>query len=136
MEKHVSGVKKVEAQIKNNVSPTRLVRNPRRIYSGVGYRARALAYSAGCFRAALLFRLLFVRESLVSNLTREQRVPQVFRVGADQNSLDLLLRPLEVLPDLSRVAHTVLEALARLREAGLRLLLQVHKLAVLGVHLS
>lgn len=48
-------------KIKNNVSPTGLVRNPRRIYSGVGYRARALAYSAGCFRAALLLRLLFVR---------------------------------------------------------------------------
>lgn len=61
MEKHASGVKKVEAQIKNNVSPTGLAQNARQIYSGVGYRARALAYSAGCFRAALLLRLLIVR---------------------------------------------------------------------------
>lgn len=31
------------------------------IYSGVGYRARALAYSLGCFREALLLRPLFAR---------------------------------------------------------------------------
>lgn len=49
---------------------------------------------------------------------------------------DFLLRPLEIAADLARIAHTVLEALASLSKAGLRLLLQIHQLAVLGVELS
>ena len=49
-------------KIKDDVKSSRttgIVRN-QPIYSGVGYRARALAYSVGCFREALLLRPLFV----------------------------------------------------------------------------
>lgn len=53
-----------------------------------------------------------------------------------KNSRDFLLCPLQIPAHLARIAHPLLEALARPREAGLRLLLQLNELAVLGVELS
>lgn len=136
MEKHASGVKKVEAQNQeqrqshrtgSESPPNLLGRGVPRPRLGVlgGVLPRGLALEAPVCSLAVEFQSC-------SRISR----PLAFRAGAGQNSLDLLLRPLEVLSDLPCVAHTVLEALARLREAGLRLLLQVHELAVLGVHLS
>lgn len=52
------------------------------------------------------------------------------------NLPNLLLRPFEVISDLVSVAHTLLEALSRLRQASLCLLLQLQELAVLGIQLS
>ena len=57
-------------------------------------------------------------------------------MGNTTSNLDLrdfFLRPLQISADLPRVAHTILEALASPRKTGLRLLLKLHELAVLGI---
>lgn len=54
-------------------------------------------------------------------------------LGFGRNSLHLLLGPLEILANFASIAETVLESFSRLREASLRLLLELKKLAVLGI---
>lgn len=54
----------------------------------------------------------------------------------DSDLRDFLLCPLEVAADLFGIAHSLLEALTSSRQASLRLLLQLHKLTLLGVELS
>lgn len=53
-----------------------------------------------------------------------------------ENLRDFLLRPLQILVHLTGVFHALSKASARPREASLRLLLQLHELALLRIEVS
>jgi len=53
-----------------------------------------------------------------------------------ENSLNLFLRPFKILANFASITETILEALASLCKASLRLLLQFKQLTMLSVQVS
>ncbi len=124
---------------KNNKGKKTRLRNQ---YSGGdGYRARAVAYSLGCFFEAFAFKALVLR--LVSFCPRTTHATRFanhhhreIRESSRGYLRDLLLRPLEIVAHLARVLEPLREPRARLGQPRLRLCLQLEELAVLGVEVA
>jgi hypothetical protein len=104
-------------------------------YSGEGNRARALAYSLGCLRAALCWSELCVVVRIVPAKSRGGHLTTREQISS-LNSRNLLLCPVQVAAHFTSIADAFLESLASPGKTGLGLLLQIHELAVLGIQLS
>jgi hypothetical protein len=80
---------------------------------------------------------LTLRFDLASRNKLQLRLP--YGAKKSRSLFDLpnfLLCPLKIAAHLMGISHTLLEALTSLRKTSLRLLLKLHKLAVLGIHFT